>query len=73
MSPEEKRMQLSSIITVNNVVILKELLMSLMLETRTRVLEDGHSTVVYNAKVDGQLELLDKFITFSENFINPMN
>lgn len=66
-------MQLGSVITVNNVVILKELLMSLMLETRTRVLEDEFSTIVYNSKVEGQLELLDKFVDFSENFINPMN
>ena len=73
MSPEEKRMQYASVITINNVAVIKEILMTLMLETKTRVLEDEFNTIVYNAKVQGQIELLDNFTKYSKEFINPMN
>lgn len=71
MNEIEKRQQLESVLSLNNVKIILDVLRSCALETRTRILDNEFETIVYNAKVEGQLELLANFERFANDYLTP--
>ncbi len=73
MNETEKRMQMQSVLTNNNVELLKAMLVGCMLDRRVRICEDEFSTIVHNAKIEGQELLLEEFTRLANNFINPLN
>ena len=73
MNEAEKRMQMESVLTINNTEILRQLLTSCMLDRRVRICEDEFSTIVHNAKIEGQELLLEEFLRLANSFINPLN
>lgn len=71
MNEIEKRLQLESVLSFNNVKIITDFLLSCSIPTKQRILDDEFNTIIHNAKIEGQQELIDAFIIKANDFLTP--